>query len=222
MLGSGWAPAAELFGKVTTEISYAEIPGFGAAGVSGIRLGSDTIPTGNMTVFFTALVSGFGGSNIGQVFNNGKCSMNVSSSGYWGLTSDTYGHAASSAAASCAIGNTYHMAATISSGGLGNIYVNGTLSGSANQNTGIRAAGTAQLLIGNIAAGGVAFNGGIEQIGWSNDIKSTSWISQMSSMKYDSSTFYGGSFSLTAASDLAPVIKKQLSSRGYRKPRFTK
>lgn len=35
VLGSGWAPAAELFGKVTTEIPYADIPGFGAAGVSG-------------------------------------------------------------------------------------------------------------------------------------------------------------------------------------------
>jgi purine-nucleoside phosphorylase len=35
VLGSGWAPAAELFGKVRCEIPYEEIPGFGAAGVSG-------------------------------------------------------------------------------------------------------------------------------------------------------------------------------------------
>lgn len=35
VLGSGWAPAAELFGKVLCEIPYSDIPGFGAAGVSG-------------------------------------------------------------------------------------------------------------------------------------------------------------------------------------------
>ena len=35
VLGSGWTPAAELFGPVLHEIAFADIPGFSAPGVSG-------------------------------------------------------------------------------------------------------------------------------------------------------------------------------------------
>ena len=35
VLGSGWAPAAELFGEVATEIAFTDIPGFSAPGVVG-------------------------------------------------------------------------------------------------------------------------------------------------------------------------------------------
>ena len=35
VLGSGWTPAAELFGTVVTEVPFSDIPGFTAPGVSG-------------------------------------------------------------------------------------------------------------------------------------------------------------------------------------------
>ncbi|MEN9711232.1 MAG: hypothetical protein RL441_1224 [Actinomycetota bacterium] len=35
VLGSGWTPAAELFGDILTEIPFTEVPGFSAPGVAG-------------------------------------------------------------------------------------------------------------------------------------------------------------------------------------------
>jgi len=47
VLGSGWTPAAELFGNVTSEIPFADIPGFNAPGVSGHAGAARTVDLGD-------------------------------------------------------------------------------------------------------------------------------------------------------------------------------
>jgi hypothetical protein len=77
----------------------------------------------------------------GYIFDNTKVRLKVNSSGYLSFSRDgtTF---INSAAASIAINTTYNVLVTSTAAGVTNFYINGVLSGTANQAAGTPASGT--------------------------------------------------------------------------------
>ena len=93
----------------------------------------------------------------GRIFDNSKLLVYVNPSGYLTVSRDGT-TLINSAASSIAINTTYKVAVTSTSAGVTNIYINGVLSGTANQAAGTPASGTTWNL-GNNAASNQAFTG---------------------------------------------------------------
>ena len=93
----------------------------------------------------------------GRIFDNSKLLIYVNPSGYLTVSRDGT-TLINSGAGSIAINTTYKVAVTSTSAGLTNIYINGVLSGTANQAAGTPASGTTWNL-GNNAASNQAFTG---------------------------------------------------------------
>jgi hypothetical protein len=93
----------------------------------------------------------------GRIFDNSKFLIYVNPSGYLTVSRDGT-TLINSAAASIAINTTYNIAILSTSAGVTNIYINGVLSGSANQAAGTPASGTLYN-IGNNAASNQGFTG---------------------------------------------------------------
>ncbi|MCK9370681.1 LamG domain-containing protein [Candidatus Dojkabacteria bacterium] len=130
---------------------------------SYLDCGSDVVGTSAGT--FAALVNltGVGEGARGRIFDNGKFFflVNVSANMNVGLSSDgaTY---AFSATNSLSLGNWNTVIGTRTGAGATNLYVNGVLSGTANQSSGTPVAGTTNLIIGNNAGRSITFNGTIK------------------------------------------------------------
>jgi len=93
----------------------------------------------------------------GRIFDNSKLLVYVNPSGYLTVSRDGT-TLINSAAASITINTNYKIAITSTSAGVTNIYINGVLSGTANQAAGTPASGTTWNL-GNNAASNQAFTG---------------------------------------------------------------
>jgi len=72
-----------------------------------------------------------------------------------------------------------HVSVTRDASGVANIYVNGVLSGTANQNSGTPNSGSTNVIIGNHNAGVATFDGTIDDVRVYNRVLSASEISQM-------------------------------------------
>lgn len=119
----------------------------------------DQIGTGNVTITTVIKPRGWGGSTVGRVFVNGTFLILLNSAGHIRVISDglTY---ASSTNGSIALSNSYVVSTTRTSAGVTNIYINGALSGTADQSSGTPGGGT-DTYIGNQASGDRAFDGWI-------------------------------------------------------------
>lgn len=132
--------------------------------------------TGDVTISAWIRPLGFGENNAGRIIDNSKLLFYVNSSGYLSFSRDG-STVVNSGAGSIAINTNYHVTVTSTSAGVTNFYVNGVLSGTANQSAGTPVSGTAWF-IGNNLAGTRTFFGRLSKIkGW-NRILTTDQILQ--------------------------------------------
>ena len=127
---------------------------------------SDLIGTGDVTVFAVVKPRDWGGATLGSILNNARTHLRFSSVGIVQVSSDNLSTIATSGSSSISLGTPYVVIVTRTSAnpGLANIYINGVLSGLADQNTGTPTAGFATY-IGNTAAGTRGFDGDIDEVG---------------------------------------------------------
>ncbi|MFA6304434.1 MAG: DUF2341 domain-containing protein [Patescibacteria group bacterium] len=139
-----------------------------------IDTGSDWMgPTGisnqNISVSAWIYVKSYGEGSRGRIIDNGSFIVNVNVSGNanFGLTSNTslYGRSSNN---SIQLDTWYHIVATRALGATApaNFYVNGVLSGSADQSSATAGAivGTSNVIIGNNNAQGYSFDGKIDDL----------------------------------------------------------
>lgn len=135
----------------------------GIGGDDSLYNAADLIGTGNVTVFVAFKAAGWGGGSLGRIIDNAKALTTVSSNGtfrqYSNGNNSTY-----SELGSIALNTAYVVCVTRTAFGVTNFFINGELSGNANQLNGTPAAG-AQTVFGNNAAGDRGFNGNLYEIG---------------------------------------------------------
>lgn len=109
---------------------------FGASGTDRVNLGSaDIIGVGNISISTWIKLRNFL-SNNARIFDAGHLIFYVNTTGRKISFERVAGTAASSAANSLEPGRWYHVLVTSTSAGVTNIYINGVLSGTANQSAG--------------------------------------------------------------------------------------
>jgi hypothetical protein len=119
--------------------------------------------------------------------------------------------AAQSANTSILLSTWYHIFITRTSLGVINIYINGVLSGTADQ-----AAGTIQsttdFYIGNNQADSLTMDGTLEHYGITTDIKAATFIADRYNMLFNNSLFFGDSF--------VPKVSNSVSTKRLSKLKF--
>ena len=121
---------------------------------------TDLIGTGDITVYAVIKPQGWGGVSAGRIISNEQFVFKVDGNGGAGrfaLISNA-STTAVSANSSITLNTAYVLAATRTAAGVTNLYINGSLSGTADQSSGTPVAGS-PTYIGNSAAGTRAFNG---------------------------------------------------------------
>lgn len=97
---------------------------------------------------------------------------------------------ARSAASSITFGTTYFIVATRSTGNLINHYINGVLSGTADQSSGVPPGGATQTSIGANVSGSSPIASMIDEVRISASVRSTSWIATEYNNQSSPSSFY--------------------------------
>jgi hypothetical protein len=125
---------------------------------SKIDCGDIDLHTSDKTFIFWLKPNSFGESNGGRLIDNGKQII------YTRSTSSTFAIFTNStlklaAANSVTFGKWIHLAVTMTNTGIINFYVNGVLSGTANQDAGVPVDGTSNLIIGNNNGQTTTFDG---------------------------------------------------------------
>lgn len=151
-----------------------------------IDTGLDSIGTSATTISAWVYLDSWGeGSEptAGRIISNGKATFNfIQSTGVLRFSSN-FSTGATSAAGSITTGNWYHVAVTRTSASpaLTNLYINGTLSGTANQSSGNPTAGTSNVHIGNnsATAGSASFDGKISDVKIFNRVLSATEIRKL-------------------------------------------
>lgn len=148
---------------------------------SKIDCGSYDGLTGNKTFIGWFKARSYGEGGYGRFIDNGKVMFSVyTSSNRIGFSSDGYSTTALSAVNSVTFNNQYvFICATRTSTGITNIYINGVLSGTANQSSGTPATGTNNIILGNNNAGSYTFDGQISNVRIIDGILSTQEIAQL-------------------------------------------
>ncbi len=136
----------------------------------------DVIGTGDVTFSCWMYPLSWGGANYGRIFDNGKFLVLVHFSSTSVAVYSNGSTRANSATGSLVPNRLHHFAVTRTSGGVANIYINGELSGDANQGTGTPTAGTVNSYIGNDDPLTHGFDGWISKVQVHSEIKSTDWI----------------------------------------------
>ena len=138
------------------------------------------IGSGAMTISAWIYPKGWGGNNLGRIVDNGKTIFFVENNIKPLLFSSNGGITVKSPADSAiGLNNWYHVAATRDSIGLTNLYVNGQLSGTANESSGTPINGTTDLIIGSrVADNNRVFNGLIDEVKIWNYARSAEQIKQ--------------------------------------------
>ena len=150
-----------------------------------IDLGTDNPSdlTGDITISAWINPSGWGGSRFGRILTNGGCDFfllehHISYANTMYFSSDNQSTSPIVAGQNSITLNTWqHILVTRNSAGdETNIYINGVLSGTANQDSGTPIAGTNNTLIGNRDAGDRTFDGQISGMKIFNRVLSASEI----------------------------------------------
>jgi hypothetical protein len=126
----------------------------------------DFIASGGRTFYAVIKPTSWGGSSQGNIIDNTKFCIRVSAAARIVVFSNKDAESttfASTPNSSLVLGTSYVIAVTRATGGAVNIYINGVLSGSANQPSGTPASG-GNVHIGNNASGANSFGGGIGDI----------------------------------------------------------
>ncbi len=132
---------------------------------SMIDTGVDMIGIKPLTVEAWIYPTEWGESGQGRILDNGKVALRVSSIAANIFFFGDYSNNASSASASVALNNWYHVMVTRNAAGdETNIYINGVLSGSADQDSGTPAEGPSNVFIGNNDTAVTTFDGKIAKV----------------------------------------------------------
>jgi hypothetical protein len=150
-------------------------------------LTTDFLATGPITVMAWIMPYSDALGNDGRIISNGKFEIyldvfaqimvvsdgsTVASSGGWVANAGKWVHV-------CVTRQTTYDAAGAPNGSITNIYINGVLSGSANQSTGTPAAGTTNIYLGNNTGLTKDYHGFIDDVRVYSGILSTSVIKQL-------------------------------------------
>ncbi|MBT3349545.1 LamG domain-containing protein [bacterium] len=146
-----------------------------------VDTGADIVGTGDVTVSAWINPSGWGENNYGRVFVNEKTIFYLDGANERiEFTSDRTTEV-DSANNSISLNEWQHVLVTRESDGTANFYIDGKLSGTADQDSGTPAAGTTNLFIGNRAALDRAFDGSIRDVRLYNRILSVDEIEKLHS-----------------------------------------
>ena len=121
--------------------------------------GSDFIGVSDVTVIGWIKARSLGGDSAGKLFDNGKFLLSVTTGNLLRLTSNNNANTVDSENNSVSLNEWIHVAVTRTSDGIANIYIDGQLSGSPNQDSGTPVAGTVNVFQGNNSVGNRAFDG---------------------------------------------------------------
>lgn len=153
---------------------------------SKIDCGSYDTLVGNKTFIAWVKPRSFGEGLLGRIFSNGGPSVGVDATMQLYLYSSSKSFYFRSATASYAQSGVAYdfnkwtmVAVTRTSTGITNIFVNGVLSGTANQSSGTPVAPTTNLIIGNDATGTATFDGQLSNTRIIDGILSTQEITQL-------------------------------------------
>lgn len=135
----------------------------------------ETDPIGILPVTIVADILLTGAYPVGsanRILDNGKLWLGCQGGGNDRIFLSSDGGTSSYTPTSSFVANTrYRLVATRTAAGIANIFLQGSLSGTANQNSGTPAAGTTLLTVGNRVAGDRAFAGWIKEVRvYTNDI----------------------------------------------------
>lgn len=117
-----------------------------------VDVGSDTVGTKDVTIIAGMNLTGFGeGGTSGRILDNGKFSFELGSDALprIRLTSDGFGVVVSGATGDVELNKNHILGVTRQSDGTANFYVDGVLSGTADQGSGTPEAGSTNSIIGN-------------------------------------------------------------------------
>jgi RHS repeat-associated protein len=157
--------------------------------------GSDFIGTVPLTVEALIYPAGWGENSNGRIVHTSKVSFYLrQASTALAFTSDDAAHIALSAAGSIQVANPtwYEVAATRDASGTANIYIDGSLSGTANQNSGTPATGY-DFVIGDRGLEDRVFDGVIDEVRISTVVRSTAWIEATNYTLQDNLVSYSAS-----------------------------
>jgi hypothetical protein len=161
-----------------TDVSYVAGKLGQAASFNGttsiINCGSEFIGTSALTIAAWIFLNGWGegtaGSESGRILDNGKTLLWVQhNTGDLRFSRDG-GTTPPQSANTISLSSWIHVAVTSTASGTTNFYVNGFLSGTANQAAGTPAAGTTNVCLGNRLATDRAFNGLLDDVRIYNEI----------------------------------------------------
>ena len=152
-------------GFVSTDIDYSGgLANFNGS-TSKVDTGSDMIGTKACTIVARIYAGSSQESGSGRILENGKTGFSVEDATYTNrlVFSSVGSNFIGSAADSIQPNTWYHIVVTRNSAGdETNFYINGVLSGSANQDSGTPTAGTSNVIIGNKADQSRTFDGDID------------------------------------------------------------
>ncbi|MBD3248539.1 hypothetical protein GF336_00660 [Candidatus Woesearchaeota archaeon] len=149
-----------------------------------VSLADDIIETGADSVcawiYPTGWGEGWSSYGYGRIVDNGNFIFNINEENeYLQFSSDGASNSAYSGANSISLNTWHHVCATRDSSGDANIYIDGSLSGLSDQNSGTPAAGTSSVYIGDRSSGGRAFDGKIDEVSTWNRALSSLEVSQL-------------------------------------------
>jgi len=146
---------------------------------SKLDLGSDFIGTGDITVSAWIYPITLGESNTGFIIYNNRFYMWLNGTNRVSVTSSGGGYSAFTSNNAITLNAWNHIVLTRTSNGTANFYINGVLSGTANQNSGTPAAGTTHVIIGNNSGQTNTFDGYFSRVRVYSRILNTEEIKQM-------------------------------------------
>jgi hypothetical protein len=151
----------------------------GDNGTKCLSYASDFIGTGDVTLFAVIKPRGWGGGGYGRIFDTGQQRMYVGPTGFIQLDSNAADSGCKSSNSSIALDTASVVSATRTSAGAVNFYINGVLSGTANQNSNSPQSGTVVYLF-NRATPDRGFDGWLQKLIIVNGILSQSKIQAVS------------------------------------------
>jgi hypothetical protein len=118
-------------------------------GTHYVDLGSDLISTKAVTISAWVYTRSNGGLGNGRILDNGSTVLKIPNTDRLAFSSDGLGTEAVSAAGSLQLHTWTHVVVSRKSSGMATFYINGSLSGTANQQSGTPVAGIGHVSIGN-------------------------------------------------------------------------
>lgn len=144
-----------------------------------VDAGSQIAGTGDITLLAWYNATGYGEGNAGRIVDNGKFWVRLNSTNTKLTVTSDGATEISGATASAPLSAETFVVVTRTSTGVVNIYLNGTLTGSANQASGTPANGTTNLIIGNNNAASATMAGTLSHVRIFSKILTTTQIGQL-------------------------------------------